>query len=114
MSVEQNKATARKIVEAFNKKDMSVLSEFFAPGFVQHTPQGDLTFEDFQKSGVAMANGFPDFVMTVEDLIAEGDKFVARWTLSGTHKGEFMGIPATGKKDQPTDDDTTPGWGEVR
>ena len=43
-------------------------------------------------------NTFPDFHQTVEDDFAEGDKVVHRWTISGTHQGEFLGIPATGKQ----------------
>ncbi len=43
-------------------------------------------------------SGFPDLHWTIEDIIVEKDKVVACWTLSGTHKGEYMGIPATNKK----------------
>jgi len=42
--------------------------------------------------------GLPDVHFTVDDIIAEGDKVAARWTSTGTHKGELMGIPSTGKK----------------
>ena len=58
----------------------------------------DLTFEEFQKNMIALVNAFPDYAMAIEDLIAEDDKFVARWTLTGTPKGEFMGIPASCKR----------------
>ena len=98
MSIEQNKALARRIVEAFNKKDASTLADLFGPDFVGHTVGKDLTFEEFQKNMIALVHAFPDYAMTIEDLIAEDDKFVARWTLTGTHKGEFMGIPASGKR----------------
>jgi len=98
MSVEQNKAIARRITEAFNKKNLSILPELFSPEFVWHRPEGDLTFKDFQTSNKELLNAFPDLKIILDDLIAEGDKFVGRWTLSATHKGEFMGIPGTGKK----------------
>src|SRR5439155_22952243 len=45
---------------------------------------------------------FPDLQVNAEDLIAEGDRVVARWSSSGTHKGDFMGIPPTGKQVQIT------------
>ena len=45
----------------------------------------------------ALRSGFPDFQTTIEDLIAEGDKVAVRISWQGTHKGELMGIPPTGK-----------------
>ena len=44
-----------------------------------------------------LRQGFPDIHYTVEDMIGEGDRLVARWSTKGTHKGEFMGIPPTGR-----------------
>ncbi len=45
-----------------------------------------------------LRNAFPDITYTIEDLIAEGDKVVARWSAQGTHRGDFMGIPPTNKQ----------------
>ena len=45
-----------------------------------------------------LRNAFPDIKYTVEDMIEDGDKLVARWSAKGTHKGEFMGIPPTGRQ----------------
>jgi steroid delta-isomerase-like uncharacterized protein len=42
--------------------------------------------------------GYPDLVFTIEDLLADGDKVIVRWSCAGTHRGELMGIPATGKR----------------
>jgi len=54
---------------------------------------------DAQKQSIAaLRAAFPDFQLTIEDLIAEGDKVVLHWTARGTHKGEFMGIAPTGKQ----------------
>lgn len=98
MSIEKNKELARRIADAVNKKDPSAIPDLFAPEFVWHIAEGDLTFKDFQKGFTELEKAFPDIKFTVDDLIAEADKFVARCTVSATHKGEFMGIPATGKK----------------
>lgn len=62
--------------------------------------RGDL--EHIKQSAKALFAGFPDLRITIDDLIAEGDKVVERWTLRSTHKGEFMRIPATGNKMEVT------------
>ena len=86
--LEQNKALFERYVdEVFNKKNVAFIDEFLDPNLVEHK-------EDIY----AFLGAFPDLHVTVEDLIAEGDKIVGRVTLTGTHQGELMGIPATGKK----------------
>ena len=86
--LEQNKALFERFVdEVFNKKNVAFIDEFLDPNLVEHK-------EDIY----AFLGAFPDLHIRVEDLIAEGDKIVGRVTLTGTHQGELMGIPATGKK----------------
>jgi steroid delta-isomerase-like uncharacterized protein len=101
MSVEQNKALVREMVEEiFNRGNMSRADEFLSPDFVEHEelppgiPQGR---EGVKQLTAMMRNAFPDFKATIEDLIAEGDKVVIRMSWSGTQKGQFMGVPPTGK-----------------
>lgn len=102
MSGEENKALMRRFYEeVMNQKNVAVIDEFFAPNFVNHSAsQLGLTVGDLphvtQFLNVVM-QAFPDLHYTVEDLVAEGDKIVARLTLSGTQQGAFMGIPPTGK-----------------
>ena len=96
MSTEQNKAIVRQMVEEiFNQGNMSRLDEFMAPDFVEHEelPPG----MDVKQMTMMLRSAFPDFKATIDDLIAEGDKVVIRQTWSGTQKGEFMGVPPTGK-----------------
>jgi predicted ester cyclase len=96
MSTEQNKAIVRQMVEEiFNRGNMSRLDEFVAPDFVEHEelPPG----MDVELMTTMLRSAFPDFKATIDDIIAEGDKVVVRQTWSGTHKGEFMGVPPTGK-----------------
>jgi len=90
-------ATMRKTYERINAGDIEGFGDLVADGFVEHqgvglppTKEGTLVF--FR----TLLDAFPDMRMNVEDLIAGGDKTVARVKLTGTHKGEFMGVPPTG------------------
>ena len=100
MSTEENKAVVRRFYEECNKGNMAALEELYAaPNYVWH---GTGVFRDMDLAGskqlwAAWWTAFPDLHYTVEDLIAEGDKVVARQTFRGTHQGEIMGVPATGK-----------------
>ena len=99
MGAEENKAIERRVAEELNKGNVGVIDEFFAPDWVYHIagmePMGREAFKQLMKM---VYSAFPDFHMAAEDMIAEGDKVVTRWTNSGTHQGEFMGIPPTGRQ----------------
>ena len=97
MSLEENKAIILSLYEADNKKDLTILDEvispdFFDPSFQLRGPEGYKQFE------TAFFKAFPDWIETIEDIIAEGDKVWIRFTGTGTHKGEFRGLTPTGKK----------------
>lgn len=102
MSVEENKALVRRLIEeVFNRGAISLVDELFAPDFVEHEelPPGIPPGREAVKQLATMfRNAFPDFNVTIDDLIGEGDKVVVRSTWSGSHKGEFMGIAPTGKR----------------
>jgi predicted ester cyclase len=86
--------------EVFNRGNISLVDELFAPDFVEHEelPPGIPPGREAVKQLPTMfRSAFPDFKVTIDDVIAEGDKVVVRSTWSGTHKGEFMGISPTGK-----------------
>jgi steroid delta-isomerase-like uncharacterized protein len=85
--------------EVINGRKLDVIDELVAPDFVEHEEMPGLGpgREGVKQFFAMIESGFPDFRMEVEDVIAEGDKGVVRSTLRGTHQGEFMGIPATGK-----------------
>jgi len=100
MSTEQNKALARRILEEIiDRGNMSLVDELIAPDWVVHpTPPGLPPGREGLKLMVNMYHSaFPDMKTTIHDIIAEGDKVVVRMTHSATHKGEFMGMPPTGK-----------------
>ena len=102
MATDQNKALARRFIEElFNQGNTSAADEILALDFVEREqlPPGiPNNREGVKVLATMLRSAFPDLKATIEDTIAEGDKVVIRMTWSGTHKGEFMGIPATGKR----------------
>lgn len=97
---EQSKAVVRRLhEEVFVKGDVNAVDEIVAEDFVLHEPDGDHGREEHFKGMVpAFRAAFPDLQFTFEDMIAEGDTVATRFTMHGTHEGEFMGIPPTGKE----------------
>ena len=101
MSVEENKTIElRFFEEVVNKGNLAVLDEIVAPDFVSHGGPPELPpgREGYKQFFATAHSAFPDFHSTLEDMIAEGDKVVERFTARGTHRGEWMGIPPTGKQ----------------
>ena len=100
MSTEQNKAIVRRVFdEIVNKGRMSAADELLAADYVNHNfPAPAPGAEGFKLVTTMFRTAFPDIVVTLEDELAEGDKVVTRGRFEGTHKGEFMGIPATGRR----------------
>ncbi len=97
---EQNKALDRRFFEAISNKNLDALDKLVAADVVNHElPPGLPPGLDGTKAFLGMfTSAFPDLTFTIEDQIAEGDRVVTRWTSTGTHNGELMGIPATGKQ----------------
>ena len=101
MTMEANKANARRFVdEVINRGNVAVIDELAAPNYVDHTsPPGVPPTAEGQKVFVTMFRGaFPDLHYTIDDTITEGDRLVQRTTAHGTMKGDFMGMPASGKE----------------
>jgi steroid delta-isomerase-like uncharacterized protein len=99
--LEENKALIQRFVEeAFNKGNVDVANEVYSPTLVSHEPTGpEERSPEYVKNFVNMyLIAFPDGRTTMEDLVAEGDKVAYRWTYRGTHQGELMGIPTTGRE----------------
>jgi len=98
MPAEANKALVRRYYEElWNRRDPAVADELFAPGF-RLFPDALPGPEGVKRFYTRLLTAFPDLWVRVDDLIAaEGNKVVARFALGGTHRGEFLGIPATGK-----------------
>jgi steroid delta-isomerase-like uncharacterized protein len=97
-----NKATVRRLLDAMNTGDAELISqtidEVFEPDVKQHAPFEATGTQALKEMVVArLHRAFPDLHITAEELIAEGDKVVERDTVTGTHQGEYMGLPPTGK-----------------
>jgi len=101
MSTEQNKAGQRRVwEEAFNRGNLAVIDEYFAPEYVFRSPLGMEAKgpESFKQMVTMMRTALPDLHVTIDDMLADGDKVMTRFTFAGTFKGEMMGIAPTGRK----------------
>ena len=98
--VDQNKRLVRRLYdELFFKWNFAVVDELISPDFIGHEmppgmPHGPEGIRQFY-GGIRA--GLPDVQLTVEDMIAERDRVVVRWRARATHRGVFLGVPATGK-----------------
>jgi predicted ester cyclase/heme-degrading monooxygenase HmoA len=86
--------------ELVNRRDPDTIEEVFTAGTVSHQPDTDLDGVQQAKQYLTMfVTAFPDLTMTVDDVVAEGEVAVTRWTLRGTHQGETEELgPPTGNK----------------
>jgi len=104
MSLEENKAIVRSLYEVLNKHNLDLLDEFMASDYVDapNTPHELRGLESVKQYYADVYKGFPNLHLTIEDIIAEGDKVWVLTTMTGTHTGEleFLGITfaPTGKK----------------
>ncbi len=98
---DENKAISRRVFEEIiSQGNLSLVDEIFASNYVDHDPANpDVSGPGGFKLLVSKyRSAFPDLRLTVNDIFAEGDEVVVRWTWSGTHKGDLEGVPPTGKK----------------
>jgi len=101
VSSESNKTLTKRFLEAMNAGHLDRLDEIIVSDYVHHDPNLPPDVQrglDNYKRGIgAFFVAFPDLHGTAEDVIAEGDRVVTRLTWKGTHKGDLMGIPASGR-----------------
>ena len=100
MSAEENKAIALRTSEIVNQKNPDLIEELYPPDFVWHGPDQDIRgYEQAKQLSYTFFAAFPDAQMTDEDVIAEGEKVVRRYTTRGTHQGETAVFgPPTGRQ----------------
>jgi steroid delta-isomerase-like uncharacterized protein len=100
MSAASNEAVIRKVLKLIDERNLDEAFELYAPDYIYHGPGGQ---ELRGRDGVRglwelFLRGFPDLTSTVYDVISQGDKLVMRWSVKGTHTGEFLGIAPTNNK----------------
>ncbi len=99
--MEENKGLVRRMEEEiFNKRNVAAVDEFLAPGYVLRTaPEGTPSSRDAVKQFIGMyLEAFPDLRISIDELLAVEDKVVGRFTFTGTHGGELMGLPPTQRR----------------
>jgi steroid delta-isomerase-like uncharacterized protein len=97
---EENKSLVRRLIdEVYNRGDLDAADELLATDYVDHNalPGQESGLEGYKGVVTTLRSAFPDYEVTIEDQIAEGDKVVTRYTGRGTHQGELIGIAPTGK-----------------
>jgi steroid delta-isomerase-like uncharacterized protein len=95
------KALAQRwFTEVMNEGNLEVIDEICSQDFVDHNPLPGTSpdFAGLKDFVTQVRSAFPDIETTAEDILVEGDRLAVRSTIRGTHKGDFMGIPASGKK----------------
>ncbi len=98
-ATEANKALYRRLIEeGWNKHNLALLDELYADCVYDNPATGEIKGEALKQFLASMLAAFPDIRFTIEDLVAEGDKVVTRWSGTSTHQGEFMGLAPTGKQ----------------
>ena len=99
MSTKDSKALVIEMTEKFwNTGDMEAIETYYSPDYRQHGPTDELDMAAFRATAKAYFAAFPDLHITTDELIAEGDRVVKRWTARCTHTGPFLGAPPTGNK----------------
>ena len=97
-----NKAIVRRLYEeVWNKRKLDLVSEIISPSHALQAPNvagSAVGPEAYKRQLMLFLAGYSDLHFTIEDTIAENDKVVACWIFSGTHRGDYMGIPATNKR----------------
>jgi steroid delta-isomerase-like uncharacterized protein len=97
-----NKSIVRRLYEeVWNQRHLEVAGEIISPSHAihdNHLPDAGIGPEAYQRNVVRFVAAFPDLRFTVEDMVAENDKVVAFWVITGTHRGEFRGIAPTNVK----------------
>ncbi len=101
--LESNQALVRSFLSATDAQDFAAYGQLLTDDVIANFPGGvRMNRDEVEQAERAFAVAFPDVVRVIEDLVTGGDRVVARTTIRGTHRGEFQGIPPTGRSIQTT------------
>ncbi len=101
MAQENSALIRRWFEEVWNNGRMEVIDEMASPDVIGHGQaqhDTDIGLHEFRNFAVGLRAAFPDMKVVIDQTLEQGDKVVARWTSTMTHKGEFLGVAPTGKK----------------
>ncbi len=100
MSQQDNITTTKRLGEAVNSGNLDIFHEVWAPTVIDHDPAPDQSPgpEGFIKFFSAFRAAFPDLSVAVEHMVADDDNVAIAYTVTGTHQGDFLGVPATGRR----------------
>ncbi len=97
-----NKSIVRQVYEeVWNKRRLELFDEIISPSHALHDSTltgASVGPEAYKRQVTRFVTAFPDLRFTVQDIVGEKEKLAVAWTISGTHKGEYIGIPSTNKK----------------
>ncbi|WP_326568944.1 ester cyclase [Amycolatopsis rhabdoformis] len=97
MATTTRETVERFYADLFNGRDFDLIDELLTPDAVNHGPSDESAREAVLGAGEIVRTSFSDAVLHVDDILVDGDKAAVRWTMTGTHDGDFLGRPATGK-----------------
>jgi steroid delta-isomerase-like uncharacterized protein len=98
-AIEQNEAVIHRVLALIDERNLDEAFELYALDYIYHGPAGELRGRDgIRGLWEVFLAGFPDLHSSVQDIISQGDKVVLRWTIDGTHTGDFLGVAPSGNK----------------
>lgn len=98
MEATTNREVFRRLIEeGFNRGNFDAWDDCLPPTFEEHQYGLPSTLAEFKRAIAGLRSAIPDLALTIEEMVADGDKLWVRMTSRGTHRGPFMGFPATGK-----------------
>jgi len=99
MSTEQNKAAVKRVLDGiWSKGNIALVDELLGRAYRGHTPRVEMDRDGLRRGVTYWRTAFPDLCVTADDMIAEEEQVATRFRATGTHRGEYLGVAATGRR----------------